>query len=56
MVASPVKGQEGAMRMMDRCTVVFKMISAAVAGIFLFNQIAWAGDLINTALEQQYKD
>ena len=27
-----------------------------MAGIFLFNQIAWAGDLINTALEQQYKD
>ncbi|MDP3730679.1 MAG: hypothetical protein Q8R14_04040, partial [Candidatus Omnitrophota bacterium] len=34
----------------------FKMISALTAGIFLFNQIAWAGDLINAALEQQYKE
>ena len=34
----------------------FKIISALMAGIFLWNQIAWAGDLINAALEQQYKD
>ena len=36
--------------------VAFKTISVLVAGIFLWNQVAWAGDLINAALEQQYKD
>jgi len=32
--------------------VIFKTISAAVAGIFLWNQIAWAGDLIENTLER----
>ena len=36
--------------------MIFKTISVLVAGIFLWNQIAFAGDLINTALDQQYKD
>ena len=36
--------------------IIFKTISAVVAGIFLWNQIAFAGDLINAALDQQYKD
>lgn len=37
-------------------SVVLKTVSAFVAGIFLFDQIACAGDLVNTALDQQYKD
>lgn len=36
--------------------IVFKTISALVAGIFFWEQLAFAGDLINAALEQQYKD
>ncbi|NQU94837.1 MAG: hypothetical protein HQ549_01220, partial [Candidatus Omnitrophica bacterium] len=32
--------------------IVFKTISACIAGIFLWNQIAWAGDFINVALEE----
>ncbi|MDD5174666.1 MAG: hypothetical protein PHV48_07595, partial [Candidatus Omnitrophica bacterium] len=36
--------------------IAFKVISAAMAGIFLWNQVAWAGDLIGTALENQYKE
>ena len=27
-----------------------------MAGIFLFQQVAWAGDLIDAALSQQYKE
>ena len=31
----------------------FKIISCLVAGIFLFQQVAWAGDLIDTVLNKQ---
>ncbi|MDP3790663.1 MAG: LamG-like jellyroll fold domain-containing protein [Candidatus Omnitrophota bacterium] len=40
----------------NKSKIAFKIISATLAGIFLFEQIAWAGDLINTALEQQYQE
>jgi len=40
----------------NKVKIAFKVISALMAGIFLWNQVAWAGDLINTVLEQQYKD
>ena len=40
----------------NKFKVAFKVIPALMAGIFLWNQVAWAGDLINAALEQQYKD
>ena len=32
----------------NRLRIVFKTISALLAGIFLWNQIAWAGDLYLT--------
>lgn len=40
----------------NRFGVVFKAISVIITAIFLFDQIAFAGDLINAALEQQYKE
>jgi hypothetical protein len=40
----------------NKSKVVLKVISGIVAGIFLFEQVAMAGDLINVALEQQYKE
>lgn len=36
--------------------IVFKTVSTLMVGIFLWQQVVWAGDLINAALEQQYKD
>jgi hypothetical protein len=41
------------MNLPNKYRVVFKIISAVLAGVFLFDQIAWAGDLINVVLEQQ---
>jgi hypothetical protein len=37
----------------NKVRIVYKMISCLVAGIFLFQQIAWAGDLIETVLNKQ---
>ncbi|MFA5143946.1 MAG: LamG-like jellyroll fold domain-containing protein [Candidatus Omnitrophota bacterium] len=37
----------------SRITVIFKVISCLMAGIFLFQQVAWAGDLVETVLHQQ---
>ncbi len=41
------------MIMPNKIKVVFKTISCLVAGIFLFQQLAWAGDLIDTVLNKQ---
>ena len=35
---------------------LFKTISALMAGIFLWQQVAWAGDLIDTTLNKQYEE
>ncbi|MDP2928607.1 MAG: hypothetical protein Q8O01_00905, partial [Candidatus Omnitrophota bacterium] len=40
----------------NKFKIAFKIISSLMAGIFLFNQIAWAGDLISAALERQYQE
>ncbi|MFH0764485.1 MAG: hypothetical protein V1927_05725 [Candidatus Omnitrophota bacterium] len=37
----------------DKLRLAFRIISACVAGIFLFQQIAWAGDLIEVTLDRQ---
>ncbi|MFA6321547.1 MAG: hypothetical protein WCY36_06810, partial [Candidatus Omnitrophota bacterium] len=37
----------------SKIRIIFKVISCLMAGIFLFQQIAWAGDLIETVLTQQ---
>ena len=34
--------------------IAFRVISALVAGIFLWNQIAWAGDLYNIPIDNIY--
>ncbi|MFA6142320.1 MAG: cysteine peptidase family C39 domain-containing protein [Candidatus Omnitrophota bacterium] len=36
----------------NKLRFVYRIISACVAGIFLFQQVAWAGDLIDTTLER----
>ncbi|MFH1593779.1 MAG: LamG-like jellyroll fold domain-containing protein, partial [Candidatus Omnitrophota bacterium] len=41
---------------LNRFAITFKTISACVAGIFLWSQIAWAGDFIDNTLEKQYND
>ncbi|GEM_PF-5901024 len=40
----------------NKIRIYFKIISALVAGIFLFQQVAWAGDLIETVLDRQYDE
>lgn len=44
------------MILQKKIRIVFSIISALIAGIFLFDQIAWAGDLVNTVLGQQYEE
>ncbi|MDD5436751.1 MAG: hypothetical protein PHX20_04315, partial [Candidatus Omnitrophica bacterium] len=39
--------------MPGKVRIVFKAISCLVAGIFLFQQVAWAGDLVETVLNRQ---
>ena len=41
------------MILQPKIRIAFKIISCLVAGIFLFQQVAWASDLIETVLNQQ---
>lgn len=40
----------------NKFKILFKTISANVAGIFLWNQLVWAGDLIDPILQNQYDE
>jgi len=42
--------------MMRSAKIALKMISSLVAGIFLWNQVAWAGGFIDYTLEKQEKE
>ena len=44
---------EVTMMLPSKVRTPFKIISCLVAGIFLFQQVAWAGDLIDTVLNKQ---
>jgi hypothetical protein len=44
------------MNLPNKVQFIFKVITSLVACVFLFQQIAWAGDLIEVALTNQYNE